>query len=182
MDKTGKVKFTMEIAGDTGFEFLDLKLKIDEGKIRVDIFAKSTNSFSYTTPNTCYPKSNICNIPRGIALRLRRICDDDENFKKRSSEYQNYLIARDLKPSIVKKQFSEVKKKTRSETRQEQTNQDKVNDLKFITIYNPALPKINNIIENNLSILHTDENMKKVFPSKFNKTLYKRYVWPCQAF
>ena len=174
MDKTGKVKFTMEIAGDTGFEFLDLKLKIDEGKIRVDIFAKSTNSFSYTTPNTCYPKSNICNIPRGIALRLRRICDDDENFKKRSSEYQNYLIARDLKPSIVKKQFSEVKKKTRSETRQEQTNQDKVNDLKFITIYNPALPKINNIIENNLSILHTDENMKKVFPSKFNKTLYKR--------
>ena len=56
MDKTGKIKFTMEIAGDTGLEFLDLKLKISEGKIRVDVYAKSTNSFSYTTPNTCYPK------------------------------------------------------------------------------------------------------------------------------
>ena len=41
------------------------------------------------TPNTCYPKNNICNIPRGIALRLRRICGDDETFEKRSSEYQN---------------------------------------------------------------------------------------------
>ena len=30
MDKTGKIKFTMEIAGETGLEFLDLKLKIQE--------------------------------------------------------------------------------------------------------------------------------------------------------
>ena len=174
MDKTGKIKFTMETAGDTGLEFLDSKLKISEGKIRVDVYAKSTNSFSYTTPNTCYRKNNICNIPRGIALRLRRICDDDETFEKRSSEYQNYLIARDHKPSIVKKQFSEVKKKTRSEARQKQTKQDKVSHLKFITSYNPALPNIHNIIQNNLPILYTDENMKKIFPSKSIKTLYGR--------
>ena len=107
-------------------------------------------------------------------------------FKKRSSEYQNYLIARDHKPSIVKKQFSEVKKKTRSEARQKQTKQDKVSHLKFITSYNPALPNIHNIIQNNLSILHTDENMKKIFPSKSIKTFYRRektrrnfYHLPC---
>ena len=164
MDKTGKIKFTMEIAGDTGLEFLDLKLKISESKIRVDVYAKSTNSFSYTT----------CNIPRGIALRLRRICDDGETFEKRLSEYQNYLIARDHKPCIVKKQFSEVKKKTRSEARQKQTKQDKVSHLKFITSYNSALPNIHNIIQNNLPILHTDENMKRLFPSKSIKTLYRR--------
>ena len=60
----------MEIAGDTGLE-------------NVDVYAKSTNSFSYTTPNTHYPKNNACNIPSGIALRLKRICDDDETFEKR---------------------------------------------------------------------------------------------------
>ena len=102
MDTTGKIKFTMEIASENGLEFLDLKLKIAEGKIRVDVYAKPTNSFSYTSPNTCYPKNNICNIPKGIALRLRRICDDDETFDKRSTEYQNYLIAREHKPSLVK--------------------------------------------------------------------------------
>ena len=84
MDKIGNIKFTIEIAGDTGLEFLYLKLKINEGKIRVDVYAKSTNSFSYTLPKTCYQKNNIRNIPRGIALRLRRICDDDETFEKRS--------------------------------------------------------------------------------------------------
>ena len=32
MDKAGKINFTMEIESDTGLEFLDLKLKIIEGK------------------------------------------------------------------------------------------------------------------------------------------------------
>ena len=41
-----------------------------------------------------------------------------ETFEKRPCEYQNYLIDRDHKPSIVKKQFSEDKKKTRYEARQ----------------------------------------------------------------
>ena len=36
----------MEIASENGLEFLDLKLKITEGKIRVDVHAKPTNSFT----------------------------------------------------------------------------------------------------------------------------------------
>ena len=92
MDTTGKIKITMEIVGENGLEFLDLKLKIAEGKIRVDACAKPTNSFSYTLANTCYTKKNIWNIPKRMALRLRCICNDDEAFDKRSTEYQNYLI------------------------------------------------------------------------------------------
>ena len=63
IDQTGKVNFTTEISRDTGLEFFYLKIKISEG-IRVYVHAKSINSFSYTTPNTCYPKNNICNIPK----------------------------------------------------------------------------------------------------------------------
>ena len=37
MDTRGKIKFTMEIASENGLEFLDLKLKIAESKIRVEI-------------------------------------------------------------------------------------------------------------------------------------------------
>ena len=70
MYKTGKINFTMEIPSDTGLEFLDIKLKLVEGKIRVNVFAKPTNSFSYTTPSTCYPKKNISNIPKNKPLGL----------------------------------------------------------------------------------------------------------------
>ena len=52
-----------------------------------------------------------------------------------------------------------------------------MSDLKFITTYNPTLPNVHNIItiyHSQLSILHTDKNMKKIFPSKSIKTLYRR--------
>ena len=60
----------MKIAGENGLEFLDLKLKIAEGKIRVDLYAKPTNSFSYTSPNTCYPKlsNHFCFLATVIIL------------------------------------------------------------------------------------------------------------------
>lgn len=65
----------------TDLESLVLKQKIVEGKIRVTkrvtIFLKPTNSFMYTTPNACYPKENICNMPKNLALMLKGIYDDD---------------------------------------------------------------------------------------------------------
>ena len=81
------------------------------------MFAEDTNSFTYVLSSTCFPKNNIENIPKGIALRLRRICDSDVKFEKHSAEYQNYLIARNYKPGKVRKQFSDIKKLTREEAR-----------------------------------------------------------------
>ena len=97
----------MQIADENGLEFLDLKLKMNEkNKITIDVFSKPTN----VMPSTCYPSSNINNVPRGIALRLKRICDSDEKFTVRSNEYKNYLIAKDYKPKVVEKHFSEISK------------------------------------------------------------------------
>ena len=113
-DTTGKIKFTMSVANEPVLEFLDLSLHIGEhNKNCVDVlansFMKPTNSFMYILPSTCYPKKNINNVPKGIALRLRRICDTDKKFDIRSYKYQKYLIARDYKPTLVKRQFHAVK-------------------------------------------------------------------------
>ena len=98
----------MQVQDEDWIEFLDLKLKLRNSKIAVDGFAKPTNSFRYVLPTNCYPRKSINNIPRGIALPLRHICDTDEKFNSRSTEYKNYLIARDYKPSIDNKSFAHV--------------------------------------------------------------------------
>ena len=89
----------MEVATDT-LEFLDLKLKFDKEskQISVHVFANDTDNFAYVQANTCFPKNNIENIPKSVAFCLRRICDSDEKFERRSAEYQNYLNARDYNP------------------------------------------------------------------------------------
>ena len=40
-----------------------------------------------------FSKNNIKNIPKGVALRLKIICDSDGKFEKHRTEYQKYLIA-----------------------------------------------------------------------------------------
>ena len=46
----------MQAAGDDGLEFLDLKLKMVNGKISVDVFSKPSNNFTY-----------VCTLPAILA-------------------------------------------------------------------------------------------------------------------
>ena len=46
--------------------------------------------------------------------------------------------------------------------------------IKFLTTYNPQLPKIDSIIKKYIPILHSDDNMKDLFPPTSICTIYKR--------
>ena len=70
----------MQASGDDGLKFIDLKLKMVNGKISVDVLSKPINSFTYGLSSTCYPNRNIKNVPKNIAVRLRRICDSDGKY------------------------------------------------------------------------------------------------------
>ena len=98
----------MFVASESVLEFLDPSLH-EHNKICVDVFAKPTNSFTNVLQSTCHAKKNINNVPKSIAFRLRKICDTDEKFDICSYGYQNYLIARDYKPTLVKRQFHATK-------------------------------------------------------------------------
>ena len=124
-------------------------------------------------PSTCYPNINVKNIPKGIPLRLRRICDSDEKYDKRSEEYQKYLIARDYQPGSVKRQFEEVKKLSRSEARRPKMKSNQVRKLNFSTTYNPTLPNMNTLVKKYLPLLRSDENLKELFPASAFNTIYR---------
>ena len=117
------MKFTVQVQNEDGIEFSELKLKLENSNIAVDVFAKPTNSFTYVLLTSCYPRKSLNKMPRGIALRLRRICDTDEKFNSRSIEYKNYFISRDYKPSIVNKHLAHVSTLSRQQTSQKSTNQ-----------------------------------------------------------
>ena len=164
IDRTKKIQFTMEVAKDV-LEFLDLKLKFDKEykRILADIFAKATNSFTYVLSSTCFPKNSNENVPKGVALQLRRICDSDDKFEERSVQYQKYLVARDYKPSKVKKQFSDVRNISREEARRPKNNNNISASCNLITQYNPLLPNIKTIIKKHLPVLQSSYEMLQFF-------------------
>ena len=108
-------------------------------------------------------------------MRLRRICDSDNKFEKRSKEYQNYFIARDYKPRKVRKQFSDIRNISREEARQPKTHNERFSSsCNLITQYNPLLPNIKTIIKKHLPVLHSSQNMLEIFPSNTINVTYKR--------
>ena len=164
IDDTGKIKFTMQIADDgNGLEFLDLKITCLNGKLSVDVYSEPTNSFTYVMPSTCYPMKNINKVPQGIALRLRRICDTTEKYESRADEYKNYSLARDYKPSLLDGLFKKIGQISREDARKSKPKTTQFSKIKFVTKYNPKLPKTNGIIKKHISILHSDDALKLCF-------------------
>ena len=165
----------MEVAEPGNYlEFLDLKLKWEDGKIAVAVHSKLTNSFTYALSTTCYPRKSINNILHGIALRPRRIFDSDEKFKHRSEEYKNYLIERDYHPGLVDKQFQKAKRTLTHNTRKKNTKRKELSKVNFITNFNPALPIIEGLIKKHIQYLHSNAILKNVFPNKKFSVIYKR--------
>ena len=175
IDQSKKIQYTMKVAKDS-LEFLDLKHMFDKEskKISVDVFSKATNSFIYVLPNTCFPKSNTENIPKGVVLLLGRICDSDNKFEKHSKEYQNYFIARNYKPRKVRKQFSDIRNISREARKPKTHNERFSTSCNLITQYNPLLLTIKTIIKKHLPVLHNNQNMLEIFPSNTINVTQKR--------
>ena len=164
---------TLESVKD-GLESLDLKIKCFNGKLSVDVYSKSTNSSTHVMSTACHPMKNINKVPQGIAWRLRRFCDTIEKCEPRPDEYKNYYYARDYKPSLVDEQLKKIGQIAREDARKSKPKTNQVSKIKFVTKCNPMLPKIGGIIKRHISILHSDNAFKALFPKDCFSTIYKR--------
>ena len=107
-------------------------------------------------------------------LRLSRICDSDSEFQKYSAKYQKYLIARDYKPRKVKKQFSDVNYITSEEARKPKTKSNFSTSCNLITQYNTMLRILKTIFKKHLPVLHSNQEMLRIFPDNTINVTFKR--------
>ena len=96
-DRTKKIQFTMQIEEDV-LEFLYFKLTFDKRYKRISVqnFAKAANNFKYVLPSTCFHKNSIEDVPKGVELGLKKICDSHDKF-----EEHEFCIRNNYLPEIV---------------------------------------------------------------------------------
>ena len=86
------------------------------------------------------------------------MCNSDEKLDILSSEYQNYLIARDCNPTLLKKQFHSVINMSRSDARQVKPKSLTLN-LNLVTVYIPIIKSLQTVIRNNMPLLCSGPEM-----------------------
>ena len=99
-------------------------------------------------------------------MRLRRICSENEDFRKRVGELKGYLRARGYDMGMVENQIMEAMKIDRDESLREKVQSERDQRDVFVTTYHPTLSKnLHRIFRNNHSILTSREDHQTLFES-----------------
>ena len=158
------IKFTSKFSREQ-IEFLDV-LVIKEGNgIKTDLFVKETDTHQYLHFNSCHPFHVKKGIPYGQALRLRRICSNDEDFETRCRELIEWLVNRSFDRGMVTEQVGRAKSMDRDTLLDKENNGEVDTKLNLVVTYHPALNrKIFEILHRNQFIMESDEEHSKVLP------------------
>ena len=160
------IKFTAEVSNDKHV-FLDTTSHLEGDRVVVDLYTKPTDSHQYLLPSSCHPPHCSQNIPYSLALRIRRICSDDEAFELRVKELSDQLSKRGYQKQSIDQAIGRVRQMDRLSllSYRPKPTQDKA-ILPFVITYHPDLPKVRNIVDKHWPIIESSDHLNSVFPQK----------------
>ena len=79
------MKLTHEFSKES-LPLLDLKVKLLERKIKTDLYIKETDRHQYLHYSSSHPNHTKRSIVFSQALRMKRICSEEEDFKTHINE------------------------------------------------------------------------------------------------
>ena len=159
------IKFTAEWSGKA-VSFLDVRVVKEGKKIITDMFTKPTDTHQLLHHSSCYPSHTKRGIPYSQALRIRRICSEDQFFDKRVGELRGWLFNRGYKEGEVDQQIDKVRSLDRLELLDRQIKDQSDGRIPLVLTYHPALNRVYDILRDISSILLVGPEHKKLFQNK----------------
>eukprot|EP00745_Piridium_sociabile_P028914 TRINITY_DN46767_c1_g1_i5.p1 TRINITY_DN46767_c1_g1~~TRINITY_DN46767_c1_g1_i5.p1 ORF type:complete len:381 (-),score=50.73 TRINITY_DN46767_c1_g1_i5:160-1302(-) len=142
-------------------EYLDLKLSMDNGYIKTDVFSK--NSHSYLPPHSCHAPSVFKGLISGVGIRLRMLCSDDDTLEERVDEYAKYFCLSGWKYKKAKQELKKGASKNRKKLIQ-QSRKKKKKKIAWVTNYDPRVPSKSKIMRKHMGILYSNKKNQQIFP------------------
>ena len=108
------IKFTAEYSKEA-INFLDVNVRLVEGELMADLFVKPTDTHQFLDPSSSDPYHCKKGIPYSQALRLNRICSDNESFDKRCNDLEEWLMERGYNGQMIRKQMLGAREHSRKD-------------------------------------------------------------------
>ena len=97
IDNFNKMHLNIKFTADwwkASINFLDVTVSITEGIIETDLYVQPTDSRQYLLSSSFHHFYYKKGIPYSQALKLNRICSNNELFDKRYNAVEKYLLER----------------------------------------------------------------------------------------
>ena len=149
----------------TSIPYLDTSCSIKEGQIILDLHRKPTDRNQYLLTSSCHPATCVENIPYSLALRITRICTENDTREKRYSELKELLMNREYNERIIDAAINKARKIPRLEAIQHKPPQPTNRRPVFVVPYDPRLPPLTSITKKHWrSMRNQDPYLAEVFP------------------
>ena len=156
------IKFTAEYSKQT-INFLDVNIRLVGGELMTDLFVKPTDTHQFLDPSSSHPYHCKKGIPYSQALRLNRICSDNESFDKRCNDLEGWLMERGYNGKMIRQQILRTREHSRKDLLEKEKTETSEPKLTFNITYYPVFQNIRSTLQEHLS-LAPDKEHKKVFP------------------
>ena len=149
---------------ETDIEFLDVRVLLVDGSLKTDLFSKPTDTKAYLHYTSDHPSHTKDAVPMGLAIRIKRICSDQQNYVKHRNELGTRLISRGYPKTVIDKSFAKVDLMNRKQLLKRQTQTTKATTrVPLVITYSSHLPNIRSILRSKRHILERSDYMKDIF-------------------
>ena len=159
------IKFDAKYTTDS-IEFLDARIcKSTDGKLQTTLYTKPTVRQSYLHSKSYHPSSCKRSIAYSQALRIKRICSDDTEFKNHTDKPTEKLTQRGYEQKTIQQQIKKAELIERKDLLYTKTKTPKNHTILAVT-YNKSLPNLRRAIDNNWNLLSINANIAPLFADK----------------
>lgn len=158
------IKFTYKQSRNE-VEFLDVRVVRKNGKFITDLYTKPTDTHQFLDPSSCHPYHCKKAIPYSQALRLNRICSEDDDFENRCEDLYDWLMERGYKHKLVEEQIKKACEFDRDNllSRRKAPTNNKENRLSLNITYHPAFNNLGRVLKDLQVIIGIDSLHREVF-------------------
>ena len=120
-----------------------------------------TDKHQFLDPSSSHPYHCKKRIPYSQALRLNRICSDNESFDKRCNDLEVWLMEREYNGKMIRKKILRVREHSRKDLLEREKTEISEPKLTFNITYYPVFQNIRNILQE-LHLLLTPDKEHKI--------------------
>ena len=146
----------------TEIEFLDTLVRLKDRMLETDLYSKPTDKHLYLQSKSNHPPHTKKAIPYGLGIRIKRICQNHNDYQKRRQELKTQLRKRGYSGKYIESQLQKVDNIPR-ENLLKYKEKDKKTRVPLVLTFTKHLPDIGKVLRRHMGLLHKSERMQEVF-------------------
>ena len=137
----GFIKFKFEYS-KTNFEFLDLEIRIENGRIETNLFVKPNNLQLFLDYYSNHPQHCNEGIVFSQAIRVIERCSKPEDMKTNLKNLEEKLLDRNFPITLISENFEKAKSLDRESTLKRKPKNQSDDKVRGIVTHNKGNPPI----------------------------------------